>query len=119
MSLIQLLFSFNGRISRQPYWLFTCAATILVLTPAIFIFGFVSDAAHTFFDASAFVLIWPAYAVQVKRWHDRDKSGWWVLVNLIPIVGFFVALVENGFLEGTPGENRFGSNPLHTTSSES
>ncbi|MFQ5760974.1 MAG: DUF805 domain-containing protein, partial [Acidiferrobacterales bacterium] len=43
-----------------------------------------------------------------KRWHDIDMSGWWQLVNLIPVVGSFIALVANGFLPGTDGENHFG-----------
>ena len=116
MSLAQLLFSFKGRISRQPYWLFTLALAVVILGPAIFVFGFGTDAADTYVDVSGFVLLWPVLAVQVKRWHDRDKSGWWVLVNLIPIIGFFWSLIENGFLEGTPGANRFGTNPLHAAS---
>ena len=58
------------------------------------------------------IILWPAFAIQVKRWHDRDKSGWWVLINLIPIIGPLWALVEIGFLTGTEGSNRFGDNPL-------
>lgn len=116
MTLAQLLFSFKGRIPRQPYWLFTLALAVVMLGPAIFVFGFGTDAADTYVDVSAFVLLWPVLAVQVKRWHDRDKTGWWVLINLIPIIGFFWSLIENGFLEGTPGENRFGPNPLHAAS---
>jgi uncharacterized membrane protein YhaH (DUF805 family) len=57
------------------------------------------------------VLIWPALALQVKRWHDRDKSGWWVLIAFIPIIGAFWVLIECGFLDGTPGPNRFGPSP--------
>jgi uncharacterized membrane protein YhaH (DUF805 family) len=50
--------------------------------------------------------------VQIKRWHDRDKSGWWVLINFIPIVGGLWSLVECGFLKGTDGPNQFGPDPL-------
>jgi len=50
--------------------------------------------------------------VQIKRWHDRDKSGWWVLINLVPCIGGLWALIECGFLRGTTGENRFGPDPL-------
>ncbi|MBA56842.1 MAG: DUF805 domain-containing protein [Pseudomonadales bacterium] len=52
--------------------------------------------------------IWMSLAVQVKRWHDRDKSGWWVLISFIPLIGPIWAFVENGCLAGTSGENRFG-----------
>ena len=57
------------------------------------------------------VALWSGLAVQVKRWHDRDKNGVWVLINLIPIVGSIWALVENGFLDGTQGPNRYGPSP--------
>lgn len=50
-------------------------------------------------------------AVSVKRFHDRGKSGWWVLVGLIPIIGAFWLLIENGFLDGTPGDNQYGPPP--------
>ena len=51
----------------------------------------------------------PAIIVHIKRFHDRDKSGWWVLIVLIPIIGAIWLLIELGFLKGTLGPNRFGS----------
>jgi uncharacterized membrane protein YhaH (DUF805 family) len=54
------------------------------------------------------LFLWPALAIQAKRWHDVDKSAWWILINLVPAVGGLVALVFNGFIAGTPGANRFG-----------
>jgi uncharacterized membrane protein YhaH (DUF805 family) len=113
MPLADLLFSFKGRIPRRPYWLFTLALAIVMLGPVIFVFGLGTNAADTYFNLSGFVLLWPTLAVQVKRWHDRDKSGWWVLVNFVPFIGSFWSLMENGFMEGTPSANRFGPNPLH------
>ena len=59
----------------------------------------------------AFCMVY-SFAGQVKRWHDRDKSGWFVLVNFIPFIGTIWALVELGFLRGTMGPNRFGPDPL-------
>lgn len=56
----------------------------------------------------ALVALIPAIIVYIKRFHDRDKSGWWVLIGLIPIIGSIWLLVELGFLKGTPGPNRFG-----------
>jgi Protein of unknown function (DUF805) len=53
----------------------------------------------------------PAIMVYIKRFHDRDKSGWWVLIALIPIIGALCILIELGFLPGTPGPNRFGPPP--------
>jgi uncharacterized membrane protein YhaH (DUF805 family) len=56
--------------------------------------------------------LWWSLAVGVKRCHDRGKSGWWMLVTLIPIVGFIWWLVDLGILEGQEGENRWGPNPV-------
>ena len=58
---------------------------------------------------SLIVLI-PSIAVQVRRFHDQDKSGWFVLLNFIPYVGGLIVLVFM-FLEGTKGENRYGPDP--------
>jgi uncharacterized membrane protein YhaH (DUF805 family) len=51
-------------------------------------------------------------AISIKQWHDRGKSGWWVLIGLIPFIGAIWALIETGFLEGDPGDNQYGPNPL-------
>ncbi len=55
--------------------------------------------------------LWISLAPQVKRWHDRGKSGWWWSIGLIPVVGQIWTLVETGFLRGTSGPNRFGNEP--------
>ena len=62
----------------------------------------------------ALAILYPSLAVAAKRFHDRDKSGWWILILFIPIIGFIWYLVELGFLPGTPGPNRFGPDPLGT-----
>ena len=57
------------------------------------------------------VSIWIVLAAHVKRWHDRDKSGWMALISLIPILGTVWVLVELGFLGGTKWANRYGDDP--------
>jgi uncharacterized membrane protein YhaH (DUF805 family) len=57
-------------------------------------------------------LVYPALAISTKRWHDRNKSGWWNLVALIPCIGSVWSLIECGFLPGDEDANRFGPNPL-------
>ncbi len=56
-------------------------------------------------------LLWSSLALQVKRWHDRNKSGAWVLISLIPLVGGIWAFVEVGCLRGTFGLNNYGEDP--------
>ena len=58
------------------------------------------------------IMIWPSLCVYGKRFHDRDKSAWWVLISLVPIVGFIWLIIECGLLQGTEGPNRFGPDPL-------
>ncbi|NQU61538.1 MAG: DUF805 domain-containing protein [Rhodospirillales bacterium] len=59
-------------------------------------------------------LLWPAFAIGVKRLKDRDMAGWWSLIGIIPLVGQIWALVTLGFFKGTDGENRFGPDPLES-----
>jgi len=56
----------------------------------------------------------PTLAVTVRRLHDVDRSGWWIFINLIPLIGFIVLLVF-AVTDGTPGSNRYGPNPKEST----
>ena len=107
-----LLFKFDGRINRGKYWL--GILTIYVVVWAVAIIAALTNSTFLWVVAGIIILIaiWPSLALQVKRWHDRDKSGWWILIQLIPLVGAIWALVENGFLAGTPGPNQYGPDPL-------
>jgi len=115
MDIKYLLFSFKGRISRQPFWICTIHLALIILLPALFLFDDLSsEEADDFVFIMCLVLLWPSLAVQVKRWHDRDKSGWWVLMNFIPIIGSIWVLVDTGLLPGTEGKNSFGEDPLRS-----
>lgn len=107
-----LLFAFDGRINRAKFWI-GIGATWLV---AFVVIGIVAAMNSTFGYIIAGVfyigLIWVGLAISIKRWHDRDKSGWWILISFIPIIGPIWALVETGFLEGTNGPNQYGPDPL-------
>jgi uncharacterized membrane protein YhaH (DUF805 family) len=110
-TLRQLLFGFDGRIGRRTWWLWGVAAMLglaMYATVLLRVAGVSATATDTVVNL---LLLWPALALSVKRWHDRGKSGWWVLVALVPVVGWLWMLVENGFLRGTLGPNRFGVDP--------
>lgn len=123
-----LYLRFDGRIGRGVYWA-SSIATFLVVTVVMNVilsnFGLydidvadetalsaVMSRAEPWFDVVVLVLLWPTLAVQTKRWHDRGKSGWWNLIGLIPFIGTLWAFIELGFLRGTPGPNRYGSDPV-------
>ncbi|MBZ0222937.1 MAG: DUF805 domain-containing protein [Dokdonella sp.] len=126
MSLTQLLFSFEGRIGRAPYWYFVLAMIVLFGVIFAFVGASLFSAASMSADAAtppsggmaaaavpvlSLLMLWPSLAIAAKRWHDVDKSAWWILIGLVPVVGGLIALVFNGFIAGTPGANRFGNPP--------
>lgn len=115
LSMKDIFLSFQGRIPRKVYWLYGVLGLLVVTLIAIGVVFGIAAVIGDWFAVLLFpiyiMLIWASLAVQVKRWHDRDKSGWWVLIGLIPLVGPIWQLVECGFLEGTQGDNQFGPMP--------
>lgn len=104
---------FGGRARRKEYWMFVLVSFVLagVLSIIDKILGWerVSGEGVLTSIYGLLVLI-PGWAVQFRRLHDTDRSAWWLLLLLIPIVGWLVILIFN-CQNGTPGENRFGQDP--------
>jgi uncharacterized membrane protein YhaH (DUF805 family) len=99
----------HGRLSRRRFWLHgVCILLGLsVLGQALLdIAGVRATRAEAIVNL---VLLYPALAVSAKRWQDRDRSSWWVLIGLAPLVGWLWLLLDNGFVRGNPGANRFGA----------
>lgn len=108
MSVVDLLFSFRGRVRRADWWY----AVLLILS--VFTVLYVAlDAVGA--RAVSWVLYPPLYwatlAVSAKRYHDLGRSGWWLLLLLIPLVGPAWVVGALGFWRGQPAENRFGAVP--------
>ena len=111
-------FSFHGRIGRGAFWGLSFLGSLI---------GFGGSAALGYFDSTfsegsmtytllailALVLIPVGVVIQlatsVKRWHDRGKSGWWILISFIPIIGALWSLIEQGILAGTDDYNEYGT----------
>lgn len=113
MSAVWFLFSYKGRISRKQYWFFYLVVFLGAIMLSAFT-GIPSDIYEFSKPQLMFMLwvLWPSLAVQAKRWHDQDKSALWLLINFIPFAGPIWSLIQNGFIPGTPGPNRFGPDPL-------
>ena len=119
-----LLFSFQGRLNRAPYWyvhltilLAEAAFLAAILIPAILANDpemlANSAVAINLVGALIFIpLFWISMAVMVKRCHDRDRTGWFIFIMLVPFIGGIWLFIELGLLPGTPGPNRFGPDPL-------
>ena len=106
--------TFAGRARRKEYWyfiLFYCIA-LFVLVVIDLVAGTFSEEAEIGLFSGLFVLatIVPSIAVTVRRLHDTDRSGWWILISFVPLVGALVLLVFM-VLDSQPGANRFGENP--------
>ncbi len=106
----EFLLTYEGRFNRSRYWAFTLVylGAYIVVSMVDSMVGMEGVLALIF----ALAAIYPGICVAIKRWHDRDKSGWWVLIALIPIIGAIWTLIECGILKGTDGPNRFGADPL-------
>ncbi|MFT3988793.1 DUF805 domain-containing protein [Aestuariivirga sp.] len=126
-----LFLSFEGRIGRQAFWLGLIALLVIewiVFFLVLTLFGGSLTVAVDGGDSQAamaamysltgpaalvsLIFLWPALAIQIKRWHDRNKSGWWVLIAFLPIIGGLWVLIECGFLRGTVGPNAYGPDPV-------
>ena len=109
-SLAAQLFTTSGRASRPFFW-GTLAGFWLVASALGAVGKLLPEWAKLVIGGLVTPLLFVLVIVQVRRWHDLDKSGLWVFINFVPCVGMVWTLVECGFLPGTPGPNRFGPDP--------
>ena len=102
--------NFGGRAARPEYWwwvLFVIAAAVILQIIGGVVLGMDSGAGGVLSGLFYLATLLPGLAVSVRRLHDTDRSGWWLLVALIPLIGGLVLLY---FMvqPGTPGPNQFG-----------
>ena len=106
---------FSGRSRRKEYWMFILGVIIVavilgIIEGALGMAGMVGGVYGPLTTLMLLGIIVPSIAVQVRRFHDQGKSGWFVLLGLIPIVGGIIVLVFM-CLEGTQGDNEYGPDP--------
>ncbi|MYZ09002.1 DUF805 domain-containing protein [Streptomyces sp. SID2999] len=100
---------FSGRARRKEYWMFALFSLIISIVLTI-----LDNALDINFLATIYGLavLLPSLAVGVRRLHDTSRSGWWLLIALIPLIGAIVLLVF--FVsEGKPEANEYGPNPKY------
>ncbi len=99
---------FSGRARRREYWMFVLVN--LVISCVLAGLGYVSNAFNVLSYIYALAVLVPSFAVGWRRLHDTGRSGWWMLIGLIPLVGAIILIVF--FLQdGAPGDNQYGPNP--------
>ncbi|HDV0904897.1 TPA: DUF805 domain-containing protein [Vibrio fluvialis] len=140
MSYQTLLFSFQGRIGRQTYWIWNVCYYLAIVSVIVLLNRWLPGLAPYVLPLFMLLILVPDLAVTAKRWHDRDKSSWWLLLNVPLVIGRMTVpigeasmtttpnvldtgislaallcgswiLIECGFLAGSDGANRFGKAP--------
>ena len=103
---------FNGRARREEYWMFVLF-NIIIAVAISFIEGLIGSSG-LLGALYALAVLLPSIAAGVRRLHDIGRSGWWLLIGLIPIIGSIVLIF---FLasDSKPEENQYGPNPKATT----
>jgi uncharacterized membrane protein YhaH (DUF805 family) len=120
MRLTDALLSPHGRLNRAGFWggYFTLS-TVTALTAYSMLSladrmggeGPLSDTGLRPWLVALVLLIpvtWISFCLGVKRWHDRGRSGWWIVIGLVPLIGNLWGLVECGFMAGTDSGNKYG-----------
>jgi uncharacterized membrane protein YhaH (DUF805 family) len=99
---------FDGRASRSAFWWWALFALLVYAVCAIIDVAIFETL--ILYWIAVLGLLLPGLSVAIRRLHDTDRSGWWLLIDLVPIIGPIVLLVF--FLQGSdPGPNRFGPAP--------
>lgn len=103
---------FSGRARRREYWTFVlvnCLIALLLLTLGL-AFGEDSPASNIMVTIFYLIMLVPNLSVSVRRLHDIGKSGWYMFLSLIPLIGGLILLIWS-LMDSEPGENQYGKNP--------
>jgi uncharacterized membrane protein YhaH (DUF805 family) len=104
---------FTGRARRREFWMFTLISALVSIVLALVdaaIFGTRSSGTGFLGAVYGLAVLVPTLAVGARRLHDTDRSGWWQLIGIVPVVGIIVLIVFWA-RAGQPAPNRFGSDP--------
>jgi uncharacterized membrane protein YhaH (DUF805 family) len=116
---------FDGRARRAEYWWFTGVNVLVFVVLYAFMFagaaasdggaGPVVVVAAIMVGLYALAVFIPSLAVAIRRLHDTDRSGWWLLLSMIPIVNYIGSFVVLAFqcMDGTKGPNKYGASPKY------
>ena len=117
MSIMNLLFSTEGRINRKKWWLGQLIAFVFVVViSTIFHFSIPVDLSFMVFSVHNFVIgmiagifyFWIHISLNVKRFHDINKHGSWTILCYTPIIGFLITIIVCGCISGDKDSNKYG-----------
>ncbi|TQR21253.1 DUF805 domain-containing protein [Psychrobacillus vulpis] len=99
---------FQGRARRKEYWMFNLFSAIVIIVLSIV--ELVAGLSSLLSGLYTLAVLLPSLAVSIRRLHDTGRSGWWILIGLIPLIGSIILLVFM-CLDGQKNENQFGPSP--------
>jgi len=108
--ILQKYMDFNGRARRSEYWWFVLFYVFANLIASL-VDGFVLGGLPVLQVILWLGLLLPSVGVAIRRLHDTDRTGWWLLLMLVPVIGAVIVIIFL-CLRGTSGPNRFGPDPL-------
>lgn len=118
IKVLQQYADFEGRARRKEFWMFTLINFLIVMALQTLLFmvagmnpestlGVAISGILGLYGLGVFI---PSLAVAVRRLHDTNRSGWWILISLVPIIGAIVLIVFY-VQDSQPGTNQYGENP--------
>lgn len=119
LSVFRKTFVFSGRSRRKEYWMFVLGITIIsVILTAIETIAGLEITADRGLLTSIFsiIILIPSISVTVRRFHDIGRTGWWLLLSFIPVLGW-IALFIFTLLDSQSGSNTYGPNPKQVSGS--
>lgn len=99
---------FPGRSARSEYWYWVLFTVLGSIVAGIIDLALSEPVIDALFGLAT---ILPSLAVAVRRLHDLDRTGWWIFIGLIPLIGWIILIIWY-CTRGTVGPNRFGPDPL-------
>lgn len=100
--------NFDGRSRRKAYWMVVLVNFVIsFILATLSVFFWIFDVITTIY---CIALILPGISLGIRRLHDIGKSGWWLLIGFVPIIGAVVLLIFY-CMDSVPGENEYGPNP--------
>ena len=110
LSVLQKYTVFSGRARRQEYWMFTLFSVIISFVLSIIDQQVLKSSPGILSSLYSLAVLSPSLAVSARRLHDTGRSGWWILISLVPVIGWIVIIY---FLvqDSEAGDNKYGPNP--------
>ena len=106
-------FKFSGRATRSEYWYFVLFSLLFSLAAMLIDFSietyYIEEGIGIFSSIYTLAILIPSLAVTVRRLHDTNRSAWWLLISLIPIIGPIVLIVF--YCQDSKEDNKYGVNP--------